>query len=206
MSGGIFRASIHALEKSGESLAFFLDKRLQNGGIELPWVDIVLGGERIFALLNDGRIRGVMIHEAVVNDADFQRQGAPCFHFAPCANVREILAQREDSFRFLASIPKESGFDFKTTSLGGMELRFFRDSPLEPCSLCKESLSLEASAENALDFNQLVDKTLGEITQEEFKQLRDNLVDQGLLELSSHELLREHNGARIVRRKDNKNL
>lgn len=131
-----FRQTLEELARaSSEDLSQAILKRLETGGIELAWVDCLVGEKSLFLWLPSAKLLSVVVHEAVVHEADFQRHGAPYYHFAPCKEMKQILGDEAKRRRFFMSAPKENRFDFKTVS-GRSELRFFRDKPLEPCPSC----------------------------------------------------------------------
>lgn len=175
-----FQQSLRELRKEREeNLTDSLLERLQKGGIELSWLDWLLGERSIFVWLPKGELWSVLVHEAILNDSTFHRQGAPYYHFTPCEEIKRVAGDIELSRRYLASLPSENRFDFKTIS-GRSELRFFRDKPLEPCPLCLEAYRGGRGGQKPLDFNEVHGKSLrkfyGKEREREWNRLASELI------------------------------
>lgn len=132
-----FEETLQASRSEESPLPLFLLEAIGRDGVQVNLVDLLKGRERLFALLPNGELRTVLLHQAILNEVEFQVKGEPRFHFmCRCSIVEQILSSGEgEQRRHRVSAPAVNRFSFKTASERA-DLRFFRDKPLEPCPEC----------------------------------------------------------------------
>lgn len=134
-----FEQTLKALEqKTTQSINMFFLKYLRSGGVGLDFCDIWFDTQGIYLLLNDHTLIKVFIHKAMLSDRDFQTQGAPLLHIAPCTHVKDLINTTEKN-QFVASLASTNAFTYKITGRRTV-LRMYQNAPLEICPSCLELL------------------------------------------------------------------
>lgn len=129
-----FEQTLGALAQKTDSVDSFLLKHLRTGGVALDFCDIWCNALGIYLLLNDNTLIKVFIHQGILTDRDFQTQGAPLLHIAPCESVKAIL-QSPTKKSYFASVASSNAFTYKIAGRRAA-LRVYQDAPLEICSQC----------------------------------------------------------------------
>lgn len=183
-------------EAHTENLSEFLRSRFHDFGVELSWVDFIPTKGALFVHFPDGFISSAIVHEVARNDLDFQRYGAPLYHFAGCKEMMRVAIDRHIMVRYMASLPMENLFSFKTIS-GRSDIRFFRDKPLEPCRMCSELVGESLDVTSARDVLTLIEREFMEL-EKAIIEIKSGICDACFMERDSLKLVTSAQKSRLI--------
>ncbi|CUU40443.1 hypothetical protein [Helicobacter typhlonius] len=121
-----------------------LQDALYSYGVNVALLDVIFGHYFIYALLSDGVLMPVFLHENRISYKQSQAYGLPKVHFCVCNEIAEDFnlankARTLDSKHYIAKFSNKNAFSVSIKQ-GLNDVGLYNDYPLDLCPMCSEIL------------------------------------------------------------------
>lgn len=135
-----------------------LQDTLYRYGVNVSVLDMVFGHYFIYALLSDGVLAPVFLHQNRISYKQSQTYGLPKLHFCLCSTIKDEFSFANKSHTlakgyYVAKVAKENSFSVSIRQ-GISEVGLYNNYPLELCTSCSDILQQIREGE-------VIDSTLG---------------------------------------------